>query len=362
MQAGAQIRNTLEQKPYIIAIFISLLIILWMVSGLFTVKADEDGPVHKAKLPKVKVERLQAKPVNKSLQLYGRTEPDKVAVISAREPGEVIEIHVQEGQFVEQGTAILSLDKADLEQQISAAQALLEQREVEYQGANKLKQKGLNDAVALARAQSNLEMAKSQLSQVKLQLKRTHIVAPFSGIINKRMVEVGDYLGRGDPILELADLDPLIVRADVTQSEVLGLKLGQAVNASILNGSRYQGDIRYIASVADDGTNTFKVEAKFDNPNMKLPAGFSTQLDIDVESVNAVHLSPAFMALDENGNIGVKTIDDDNRVVFTPINIVKSEPSGVWMTGLGENVKVITLGQGFVRIGDQVDPVISEQE
>jgi multidrug efflux system membrane fusion protein len=68
------------------------------------------------------------------------------------------------------------------------------------------------------------------------------------------------------------------------------------------------------------------------------------------------------LALDEAGNIGVKTIDSDNKVVFTKIDIVKSEPSGVWLAGLGERANVITLGQGFVRIGDTVDPVFADSK
>ena len=132
---------------------------------------------------KVKVETLYADTVNRTLQLYGRTEPYKVARVSARQEGEVIEILVKEGQFVEQGKVILKLDKSDLEQQITAAKASLAQSEVEYQGAVKLKQKGLNDQSALARAKASLEQAKANLANLKLSLARTEIRAPFSGMI-----------------------------------------------------------------------------------------------------------------------------------------------------------------------------------
>lgn len=351
----------LNEKPYIIAVFITLLIILWMMSG--GSQANEQATEQtEQRVAKVKVETLYADTVNRTLQLYGRTEPNKVARVSARQEGEVIEILVKEGQFVEQGKVILKLDKSDLEQQITAAKASLEQSEVEYQGAVKLKQKGLNDQSALARAKASLEQAKANLANLKLSLARTEIRAPFSGMINQRLVELGDYVGRGDPILELADLNPLIVRANVTQKEVIGLKVGQEVAALFINNKTYPGKIRYIASVADDNTNTFKIEAAFDNPNMQYRAGFSTQLDITYDEVSAIHLSPAFMALDEEGNIGVKTIDEENRVVFSPIDVVKSEASGVWMAGLGDKANVITLGQGFVRIGDTVEPVFATEQ
>ena len=361
MHALKKLTKLLNEKPYIIAIFISLFIVLWMVSGGSNASEDTNAQLEQV-IAKVKVETLHAEKINRSLQLYGRTEPNKVARVAAREPGEVIQILVKEGQFVEQGQVILKLDESDLAQQISAAKALLEQREVEYQGALKLKQKGLNDQSALARAKSGLEQAKASLANLELSLSRTEIRAPFSGVINQRLVELGDYLGRGDPILELADLNPLVVRANVTQKEVMGLKLGQQVSGLFINNKTYPGNIRYIASVADEGTNTFKIEAAFENPNMQYRAGFSTQLDVTFDEVSAIHLSPAFMALDEEGNIGVKTVNSDNRVVFSAIDIVKSEPTGVWMAGLGEKANVITLGQGFVRIGDVVDPVFANEQ
>lgn len=361
MRLFKKLSAQLNEKPYIIAIFITVFIVLWMMSGGSSAE-EQTATESEQRIAKVKVETLYAKPINRSLQLYGRTEPNKVARVAARQEGEVIEILVKEGQFVERGTVILKLDKSDLDQQLTAAKASLAQSEVEYQGALKLKQKGLNDQSALARAKANLEQAKANLANLELSLTRTEIRAPFSGVINQRLVELGDYLGRGDPILELADLNPLIVRANVTQKEVMGLKVGQDVSGLFINNKTYPGKIRYIASVADDNTNTFKIEAAFENPNVQYRAGFSTQLDITYDEVKAIHLSPAFMALDEDGNIGVKTVDSENRVVFSQIDVVKSEASGVWMAGLGDKANVITLGQGFVRIGDTVEPVFATEQ
>jgi multidrug efflux system membrane fusion protein len=361
MQLIKKITAQLNKKPYLIALFIAVIVVFWMLSA-GTSATQENVTVNQLPIAKVKVTTLYAEQINRALQLYGRTEPNKVARISAREPGEVIEILVKEGQFVAKEQLILKLDEGDLAQQITAANTLLEQREVEYQGALKLQQKGLNDQSALARAKSALEQAKARLVSLELSLARTSIRAPFAGVINQRLVELGDYLGKGDPILELADLNPLIVRAHVTQKEVMNLAIGQAVTARFINNQSFTGNIRYIASVADQGTNTFKIEAAFDNPDSQYRAGFSTQLDINYDTVSAVQLSPAFLALDEAGNIGVKTIDSDNKVVFTKIDIVKSEPSGVWLAGLGERANVITLGQGFVRIGDTVDPVFADSK
>ncbi len=61
----------------------------------------------------------------------------------------------------------------------------------------------------------------------------------------------------------------------------------------------------------------------------------------------------AMLALDAEGNLGVKTLVD-NIVHFVPIQLVKAEQDGVWLTGLGDRVDIVTRGQGFVRDGDRV--------
>jgi len=72
--------------------------------------------------------------------------------------------------------------------------------------------------------------------------------------------------------------------------------------------------------------------------------------------MSAIKISPALLALDEKGNIGVKSVKD-SIVLFTPIEIIKSESDGIWLTGLGEEADIIVLGQGFVRAGDKVEAI-----
>ncbi|MCQ8878082.1 efflux RND transporter periplasmic adaptor subunit [Pseudoalteromonas shioyasakiensis] len=346
----------LEQKPYILALTIVLLLLIWMSSGS-SQASDETAPTAAEKVAKVQVVKLVAQDLKKTLSFYGKSQPDKLAKVSARQAGEVEKIYVEEGQFVKQGELILELDKSDLDAQIGSATALLKQYTAEYEGALSLRDQGLQDRVQTMRSEAVLAQGKARLAGLELQLQRTEIRAPFSGIINKRIVQIGDYVGVGDAILELADLDPLVVRADATQKEIVGLAVGQSVHAHVLNDKTYPGKIRYIASVADENTNTFRIEAAFSNPSMAFKAGFSTQLDIELQSAPAMLLSPAYMALDDEGNIGVKIIDENNRVVFKRVELAKSSAQGVWLWGLGDTANVITLGQGFVREGDIVEPV-----
>lgn len=108
-----RIRQLLDEKPFIIALSISIGIVLWMLSGTSYSQAPEkksNKTQNQTPLAKVKVELLKAQDIFKTLTLYGKSAPDKISTISAREPGEVKKIFVKEGQFVEKGTVILALD------------------------------------------------------------------------------------------------------------------------------------------------------------------------------------------------------------------------------------------------------------
>lgn len=352
----------LRQQPIWIALIIVILLSLWVASG--SLQAN-DTPVAKstniAPVPKVRVKHMVAEQVSREITLYGRTEPNRIATLRAEVKGQVLEIMVQEGQKVKQGQPILRLDSNDLKAQIQSAQAILKQREIELVGAKSLGQKGFQSQSALAQAQANVQMAMAELTRLNLALNKTQIVAPFEGVLNSRAVEIGDLLKDGDEIATVVDLDPLIISADVTENVIQQLNVGQQANAKLVSGQHTQGQIRYISSMSNIGTNTFKIEVEVPNSDGVLLAGMSTSLSIPLQQTWAMKITPAVMALDEQGNLGVKTVMQ-NIVHFVPIDILKSDSEGVWLAGLGEKADVITLGHGFVRDGDTVEVVLDDSQ
>lgn len=347
----------LSQRPYIIAILISVTLIFWMASGVSKEPINPDAKEgNKSVIPKVKVQTLRASSVQNNIELYGRTEPQRVTTLKAEIYGQVVKVHAKRGSFVKKGQIIAELALNDLDAQLTKSKALLVQREIEYKGAKKLNASGYQGEVQLSQSKANLAAIKAEIKRLEIAIDNTVIRAPFDGVLNTRYVEQGDYVQAGDDIALIADLNPLIVRAFATENQVGKLSVGQKASVKLLDKGVIEGHIRYISSVADDATNTFKIEVKLDNSSHELLAGISSEISIGLKEVNAIKISPALLALDEHGNIGVKTVKED-LVVFTPINLVKSESDGLWLTGLGQQADVIVLGQGFVRAGDKVEAI-----
>lgn len=362
MNVLARSRQWVSKRPYVLAALIFVILVLWMLSGSNEpVVQDAESQTTTQIIPKVKVQRFSAELVDSTVELYGRSEPDRITTVKAEVAGKILKVHAKRGANVTKGQVIATIDEQDLEARLTKAKALLAQRELNYSGVESLHQDGYQGKVQLSTAMAELEDVKAQIKALEIALKNTQVVAPFDGVLNSRYVEQGDYVKVGDQIAMVADLQPIIVTGYATEHQVSALRVGQSANIALLNQPETSGKIRYIASVADENTNTFKVEVAVENADNKWRAGQSGMLNISLNETQAIKVSPALLALDEQGNIGIKTVADEH-VVFTEIDIVKSENDGVWLGGLGSQADIIVLGQGFVRDGDQVEPVMAKGE
>lgn len=181
--------------------------------------------------------------------------------------------------------------------------------------------------------------------------------APFEGVVDDRVVEVGDYVDAKDPIATVVDLDPIKFVAFVTERDVYDLQVGNEAVIRMLDGQEIAGRITFLASRAGEAARTFRVEVEAPNPDRRIVAGLTSSLRLPVTTRLAHKLSPAVLTLDDDGTIGVKTVDAEDVVQFHPVTILGSTQDGVWLAGLPEQVRIVVVGQEFVVAGEKVRPV-----
>ena len=345
------------QKPWLVSFILIILLTLWLSLG--SLNAQEQAPEKSADtipLAKVMYQTFHAEPTEKKIDLYGRTAPDKQARLSAEIAGKIILTKIDKGDKVSKGQVIALIDQGDLQSQLDRAKAVLSVKRQEFKAAESLKNRGLQGEIAYTNALAELTDAKSSVKTVEMHLAHTSIVAPFDGVVENLFIEQGDFVGVGDPVATLIDLNKLVIEANVSERHIQSITKGQPATIHFIQGSQTQGTVRYLSQLSSPSTNTFAIEVEVPNPNQQIPAGVSTQVELNLETQMAVKITPAMLALDDQGNLGVKTLVED-RVHFVPIQLVKAEQDGVWLTGLGEEVNIITRGQGFVRDGDKVAAV-----
>lgn len=306
---------------------------------------------------RVQVRDSQAAPVVREIVLNGRSAPARSVEMRAEVTGRVIELPVERGATVATGDVIARLDRRDREAWLRQAEAALARAQVEFDAGQKLRKKDFMAETELAAKLASLEQAKAEVEKAQLDLAHGDVKAPFAGVLDRRPIELGDLVETGDRVGTILELDPLLVTADVAEVDVGNLHVGQAGVAELVTGERVPGKVRYIASEADAATRTFRVELELPNPGHKLPAGTSAVLRIALDPLPAHEVSSALLALNDQGTVGVKAVDDGGTVRFYPAMIVRSSPTSVSLAGLPERLRLITVGQGFVREGQKVDAV-----
>lgn len=351
------------EKPYLLALLISVSITVWLLSGPPHEK-DSEPPVSTRSTPTaipVNFREQQAQPLTREIILTGQTAPLRIVTLRSEISGRIVKVNVPRGARVGSGQVIIHVATEDRELRLNEARALVKQRELEDQAARNLQKKGFQSPTQIAETQSLLESAKTQLEQAKIALENTEIRAPFAGILVQRPIEQGDYLTPGSMVAELMEEDPFLVIGEVTELQRQHLEIGHPATALLVTGEQVTGQISLIAARADLATRTFSIEVEIPNPTHQLVAGVTCEIHIPLAPILAHKISAALLSLSDEGTLGVKAIGPDNHVQFYPIELSQATSEGIWLTGLPQKLRFITVGQGFVRLGDLVKPVPEHQ-
>jgi len=351
------------RRSFIIALVIALVIAGWLASGLLP---EDEAPPPTAQseevpVPSVRVRTLTAQDHVGIRKLFGRTEPDRSVSLRAQTVGRVGERAAVEGLRVEEEDLIVRLEMDDRRSRLREAEALVEQRRIAYEAAKSLSKREFHSKVKLAEELALLEAARARLEAIRLDMEWTEVRAPFDGVVQDLMVYEGDYLEVGDEIAHVVDLDPIIVVGEIAERDVAAVNVGDTAQVSMVNGQQAVGTIRYVSRVADETTRTFRIEVAVDNPDGAIGAGLTVDLRLPLGRARPHLVSPAVLALDDAGRLGVKVVGADDRVEFASIKLLDDTPEGMWIGGLPETARLITVGQEFVREGEQVVPVPEAQ-
>jgi multidrug efflux system membrane fusion protein len=359
------------RASYIIAIVVAAAAIAWIASGQFEEAPVlvSDQPAGKAKkprasqaslIPKVRVRTSVAAQRSRRLVFLGRTEASRKVSLKAETPGRIVAVPAAEGSRVRRGNLIVRLAIDDRRARFGEAEAVLRQRRMEYQAARELTARKFRSKVKLAEAEANLEAAKAGRARAAVEIRRTAIVAPFDGILDARVVEVGDFVKIGNPVATFINLTPIRVTGHVSELNIGRLTTGMKAAVKLVDGKSAEGVIRFVASEAHETTRTFKIQVEIANAGRAMVAGMTAEISIPLAPVAAHKVSPAVLGLSDAGQVGIKTVGADGRVQFHGVDIIDEDSAGIWITGrdgrLSARVTLITVGHEFVKAGQAVQP------
>ena len=289
------------KQTYKTAAITAIFLLIWMVSGsLVEEEASPQSESSLATLSSVTVLNSNAILKSKTIKASGFTEADKFIQVRAEIGGRVISTPFKQGDYVKEGDLLCQLYIAGRE-------------------------------------------------------AYPKIVAPFSGYLESLRVDKGDYINTGGVCASLIDSNPMLLIADIAEKEIADIDVGANSMARLISGDEIQGKVSFIATSADKNTRTFRVEVQVDNKDRAIRDGVSAEIYIESKKVLSHMISPAILSLNDQGKLGIRTVDENNAVEFKEIEILEDTTEGLWISGLNENERIITLGQEYVFQGQTVN-------
>jgi len=204
------------------------LTLMGLMLGTLACGHKDERPEAKA-LPRVIVSLVAGTQADGGTWVAATLQSTRTATMSTRMAAQVKRVHVQEGQRVASGTLLMALGDEDLQAQLKAAETGLATVEAHQRRIQALFTQKASTQSELEQAQAQVAQAQAGVSSLKANIAYTQIRAPFSGVVQSRKVNEGDFVGPGTPLLELVGEGEQELVATLSESEGKALKQGGKV-------------------------------------------------------------------------------------------------------------------------------------
>jgi len=340
--------------------------------------------------------------IDSAVTLRGETAAARLVEVRSETSGQVINEPLRKGETVSEGQVLCRLDpgtrKATLADAVASlaeakarvpetqarldeAEARLSEAKINFNAANKLSEGGYASETRVASAEaavraaeasiasatagfdttrSKIQSAEASVAVAEKEIERTSLKAPFSGILETDTAELGTLLQPGALCAKIIQLDPIKIVGFVPETELGRVNKGSIAKAKLINGQEITGEVSFISRSADQTTRTFRVEIEADNKDLSISKGQTAEITIASDGTQAHLLPQSALTLNDDGALGVRTVNDNSSVVFYETDIIRDTMNGVWLKGLPKRANVIILGQEYVTDGVKVHKYFKE--
>ncbi|MCX6215693.1 efflux RND transporter periplasmic adaptor subunit [Spirosoma sp.] len=306
----------------------------------------------------VVVSRVQDTTEGGQLILSGSTESETTVNLGFMVAGKLNRVTIQEGQTVRAGQLIASIEPTDYQLGVTIANANVARVQDEYNRLTILKERGSVTPSDYEKVVTGLEEVKARQQLAAKNLRETKLYAPISGIVARKGANPGEIIPQGQPLFQIADIQPIKVRVSVPESEVGQLRLGQSAQITIpaINGI-FTGKISLIGAVADPASRAYSVKIDLPNPKLQIRPGMIADARItSARRAKALSLPGNAVLRDDDQSTYVFVADSLKKQAFKrKVTIGKIFASNVEITsGLTPSDLVVTGGQQKLQEGASI--------
>lgn len=337
-------------------IIASLCISIWVLSCSPSKEEADTGKEKRAK--KVNVAKAQPIEYRKEVFGVGTVSFSKEVKLSFKTGGIIRTIPVEEGQSVQAGRLLASLNLKEINTQVANAEIELEKTKRDLQRAEALFADSVATLETVQNARSAKNAAENTLEAAQFNLSHSKIIAPFNGIILKKLAEENELIGQGSPVFLFGTKNSGVkLNLNIPAKEISHINLGDptTVQFDALESQTFTGKVIERAEMADPYTNTFPVTILVEDDKQQLYSGFIGKATIQTsDKADEALAIPIDALVEANGSTGKVYTLEEGKIQEHEIEILKITADRIIVkNGLNPYDEVITT-VGFLQEGDKV--------
>lgn len=264
--------------------------------------------------PVVTVEDVMIKDFVHKVEVQGTVETDENAMLNAEASGSIRKVHVEEGDEVREGQALITLDAAILSSQISEMETQLELANYMFEKQKKLMEQGVGTEIEFEQAKAQKNSLEKSIQTMRSQQGKTVVRAPFSGTIDEIMVSVGEMAAPGVPLLRIVNNDDVKITATLSENLLSSVNEGTHVDLVFpaLNDTVIVTKVTSKGNFIDPVNRTFRIRMDLSKNKTLLPNMLAKVRVTDFKQDSAIVVNVTSIIQDTQNNnyiykIGSKT-------------------------------------------------------
>ncbi|MBW4359293.1 efflux RND transporter periplasmic adaptor subunit [Flavobacterium taihuense] len=296
---------------------------------------------------------------NHYLEVQGSINTNENVLVQPEFPGNLVELNVKAGQKVSKGQVLGRTDDGGMSQQLASAENQYALAKTTFERQKNLWSQKIGSEIQYLQAQTQMISAQKGVAQIKAQIAKTVIRAPFSGTIDEVFVEKGEVVSASPQgLMRIVNLGNMYVSTSIPETYIGKLKIGTEVDVYLTSlGKTYKGKVRQIGNFINPNNRSFGIEVSVPNPeNLLRPNQVAKLKVIDYVSKNAVVVPTNVIQQDSQKNSFVYTVANSNgKTGIAKKVIVKTGQSSDNVTeilsGLDTDAIIVTEGMNTISDG-----------
>ncbi len=306
----------------------------------------------------VSVAAVQDTVFNHYLEVQGNVDTKENLIVYPQFSGTLVALNVIAGQKVSKGQVLGKIDDGGLGQQVAQLETQLALAKTTFERQKRLWDQKIGSEIQYLQAQTNMLSQQKAVSQVKAQLAKTVITAPFTGVVDEIITEKGSVVAPGQGIVRVVNLNNMYVSTSVPESYIGKLKVGTTVDVELSSlGKTYVGKIRQVANNINPNNRTFSIEVAVpNNENLLRPNQVAKLKIIDYTAKNALVVPTGVIQQDGQNNQFVFVAEQVNgkKGVAKKVVVKTGQSANNYteiLSGLTANELIVTEGAATISEG-----------